>query len=719
MLAWTLAAAFVLAAVALAVATAASLRDFPGGLEVARTGTVRPVVLARDGSRLAVSLENPWNVADVVPLASMPPLLVRALVISEDQHFFCHHGVDWPARFAALATDLRHGAALRGASTLSEQVVRLLHPRPRTLWARWLEGFEARRLEARYSKEEILAFYLNQVPYAARRRGVVQAARYYYARDLSTLTPAELLTLVVLVRSPEGMHPRRNPARAQRAVVQLADRLVASGELAARVRDELRVAPPAFAAAEAIDARQFVEHVLHRYRAPGDSAELATTLDPYLQSSVQCTLEVALARLAKRQVHDGAVLVIDHAHNEILAWAVARSGGTETGLGYDTVLVPRQPGSTMKPLLYALALERGWTAATLIDDSELSEAVGTGQHTFRNYSRVHYGPIRLREALGNSLNVPAVRTLKFVGTGAFLERLHALGVLSLAQHPDYYGDGLALGNGEVTLYEMAQAYTALARRGRYLPLTAVPRAAGAAAEVQVFSPEAASLIANILSDPDARAREFGGGLRLPVETAVKTGTSSDYRDAWAIGFDYAHTVAVWMGNLDEAPMDGVSGATGPGLVLRSLFAQLNAHAETRPLWLSARLLAADVCRDSGRPADGRCAAVPEWFLPGALPAAQAPAARPEAPHLSAPTPGLEVARDPRIPAELQALPMSVAAAAQLEEVSWYVDGLRVARTPGARYAWPLRAGVHEVYAEVTSADERVPRPTAPVRFSVH
>ncbi|HEX4389598.1 MAG TPA: transglycosylase domain-containing protein [Steroidobacteraceae bacterium] len=716
-----LAAAGLMAGALLAVATHGALRDFPGGLEVARSGAVRPVVLARDGSRLAVSLENAWNVADVVPLPSVPAFLQRAFVLSEDQHFYGHEGVDWPARLAALGTDLEHGASVRGASTITEQVVRMLHPRPRTLWSRWLEGFEAGRLEARYGKEQILAFYLNQVPYGARRRGVLQAAHYYYGRDLSTLTRAEMLTLVVLVRSPAGMDPQRNLDRARRAVTELADRLVATGALTADERRDLRVpVPDATAAAAGADAAHFVAHVLGHYPA-APTGELATTLDPYLQSSVQRTLDVALAGLVKWHVHEGAVLVIDHERNEILAWVVGHPGGAaaaDSGLGYDTVLLPRQPGSTMKPLLYALALERGWTAATLIDDSELSEGVGGGLHTFRNYSRVHYGPIRLREALGNSLNVPAVKTLRFVGCGAFLARLHALGVVSLAQHPDYYGDGLALGNGEVSLYEMAQAYTALARRGRYLPLTAVPRGAAGAADVPVISPEAASLIANILADPGARAREFGPGLRFAVETAIKTGTSSDYRDAWAIGFDYAHTVAVWMGNLDEAPMDGVTGAAGPAQVLRSVFAQLNAGADTRPLWLSAKLVAADICRDSGRPADGGCSSTPEWFLPDTLPQVRpAPPAPPEF-RLSAPTPGLQVARDPRIPQELQALPMSVAGVPELREVAWYVDDRVVARTADAHYAWPLAPGVHEAYAQIAGAADATPQRTARVRFYV-
>ena len=171
--------------------------------------------------------------------------------------------------------------------------------------------------------------------------------------------------------------------------------------------------------------------------------------------------------------------------------------------------MPRQPGSALKPFAYALALEKGWTAATLIDDSPLVESVGNGVHNFRNYSRQYYGPIRVREALGNSLNVPAVRAIQFTGRSELLERLWLLGFDSLTQHPDFYGDGLALGNGEVTLFEMVQAYATLARAGEFRPLEwrldaidlSEPRR-------QVFGREVSSVVADILSDPDARRLEF-------------------------------------------------------------------------------------------------------------------------------------------------------------------------------------------------------------------
>jgi penicillin-binding protein 1C len=703
------------------------MRDFPDDLESLTGTTVKSQVLARDGTPLSYTLENSWNTTDVVPLTAVPPLLQTALIVSEDQHFYEHHGVDWPARFAALLLDVRAGSAIRGASSITEQVVRMVHPRPRNLWSRWVEGFEATRLNARLSKAQILGFYLNQVPYAERRRGVVQAARLYFNRGLDTLSPGEQLSLAVLVRSPVGMDLRRNAPRAHWAVDQLADRLSQRGELSPAQREQIRAEPWLLNNASAsLEASHFVSHVLNASRAVPVRAKLRTTLDPHVQVTAQNILDGALAGLARRHVHDAALLVIDHQHNEILAWVVGRTksgrGAAGTaGLGYDTVLAPRQPGSTMKPLLYALALERGWTAATLIDDSDLSEAVGGGQHTFHNYSHRQYGLLRLREALGNSLNIPAVKTLKFVGEEAFMERLHQSGVSSLTQHPDFYGDGLALGNGEVSLYEMAQAYTVLAREGRFQPLTLLADDATPRPETNVFTPAVATLIGNIMADPDARMLEFGRGLQFPVDTAIKTGTSTDYRDAWAIAFDYRHTVAVWMGNLDGSAMDGVTGAVGPAMVLRSVFSELNREQDTRPLTLSRDLILAEICRRDGLLADGVCASTSEWFIPGTLPPRTGtPASGKSSEYrLLQPTAGLLVAHDPRIPSELEALPMQIAPVSGLRRVDWYVDGKLASSTTRPSYPWPLQHGTHSVRAKVWGEASAEATDTDEVRFHVN
>jgi penicillin-binding protein 1C len=712
----------------LAIATRLAMRDFPDDLESLVGTAVKSQVLARDGTPLSYTLENSWNTTDVVPLASMPPLLQTSFVIAEDQHFYEHHGVDWPARFAALLLDIREGSAIRGASSITEQVVRMVHPRPRTLWSRWVEGFEAARLDARLSKTQILSFYLNQVPYADRRRGVVQAARLYFSRGLDTLSAGEQLSLAVLVRSPVGMDLRRNAPRARWAAEQLADRMLERRELTAEQREQIRAEPWVLNDSQgSVEASHFVSHVLGLSRSGTIRAQIRTTLDPQIQVTAQKILDGALAGLTRRHVHDGALIVIDHQHNEILGWVVGRgkAGGgavNPAGLGYDTILTPRQPGSTMKPLLYALALERGWTAATMIDDSELSEAVGAGQHTFHNYSHRSYGLLRLREALGNSLNIPAVKTLEFVGEDAFMERLHQLGVTSLTRNPQFYGDGLALGNGEISLYEMAQAYTVLARGGRFEPLTMLANdESSRRPDVSVFTPAVATLIGDILSDPDARMLEFGRGLQFPVQTAIKTGTSTDYRDAWAIAFDYQHTVAVWMGNLDGSAMDGVTGAVGPAMVLRSVFSGLNRGRDTRPLALSRDLVLARICRRDGLLADDACESTNEWFLPGTVPPRTgAPAkAAPAQYRMLQPTVGLLVAHDPRIPSEFEALPMQIAPVPGLRRVDWYVDGKLTGSTTGPSYPWPLQHGTHSVHARVWVQRSSDVHDTEEIRFSVN
>jgi penicillin-binding protein 1C len=718
------------AATLLAAATWASLRDFPEDLNALSGTAVKSQVLARDGTPLSYTLENAWNTTDGVPLAAVPSLLQTAFVVAEDQHFYQHHGVDWPARCAALWLDVRAGAAIRGASSITEQVVRMIHPRPRNPWSRWVEGFEAARLEARHSKTQILEFYLNQVPYTARRRGVVQAAHFYFNRGLDTLSPGEQLVLAVLVRSPAGMDLRRHALRARRALEQLADRLQQRGDLTVAELAQVRSDPWNLDDSQAaLEASHFVSHALNVSRTGPVTAQIRTTLDPHVQLTAQKILDGALTGLAKRHVRDGAILIVDHRRNEILGWVVGRTATAQDAAasptsgyaanGYDTVLTPRQPGSTMKPLLYALALEQGWTAATLIDDAELSESVSGGQHTFHNYSHRHYGPLRLREALGNSLNIPAVKTLKFVGGDVFMARLHAVGITSLTNHPEFYGDGLALGNGEVSLYEMAQAYTVLAREGRYQPLTLLANDPSRP-EVRVFTPAVATLIGNILADPEARMLEFGRGLQFPVETAIKTGTSTDYRDAWAIAFDYQHTIAVWMGNLDGSAMDGVTGAVGPAMVLRSLFSEINRNQDTRPLALSQDLVLAKICRQDGRLVDHTCESTTEWFLPGTVPppaAALNVAAAPQY-RLLQPTAGLQVAHDPRIPAEFEALPMQIAAVPGFRRADWYVDGKLAACTTDTHYPWPLQRGAHSVRALVWTDTAAGAQATEDIRFNV-
>ncbi len=699
----------------LAVATVTAVQPPPGELPPGDGGVRKAQILDRAGQPLTVTYQNEWNVHERVPLYAMPEFLQRIFVLAEDRRFYEHGGVDWRARLAALGQNLRAGRAVRGASTISEQAIKLLRPRPRTLWARWLEGFEAQWLERRYSKSEILEFYLNQVPYAAQRRGVVQAARYYFDRDLSTLSRKEMAALAVLVRAPSRLDPYRAPERLERQLAAFLDRLRRDGLLdeatVAAIRAEpLQLRQPSLP----VDARHAAVR-LYRSLPPAlaGAPRLYTTLDAGLQAKAAAILARNRAALADAGVRHAALIVIEHGSGEVRAYVSAHDGGP--GSDFDAAAVPRQPGSTLKPFLYALALEQGWTAATLIDDSPLVEAVGRGLHAYRNYSRSHYGPVPLRDALGNSLNIPAVRAIQWVGAGRFLERLRALGIDSLTAHPEHYGDGLALGNGEITLWELTAAYAALARGGEYRPprlLRDLPPAPGR----QVFSPEVSSLIADILADPSARQLEFGqsGLMRFPVQTAIKTGTSSDYRDAWAVGFNHRYTVGVWMGSLDGRPMRNITGARGPVLVLRSVFAELTRDGDSAPLPRSPRLIAQAVCRDTGTVATADCPSRIEYFLPGTGPApAPGPAvAAPPQFRLRQPSWDLQLALDPRLPADRQRFRFLLDGVGPGERVEWFVDGERVAVTDGPELLWPLTRGAHQAWARVGE------RETARVPFQV-
>ena len=676
---------------ALVVATFLSVR--PVSLNLAG-GSAPLQILDRHGLPLTTSYQGAWNTSDHISLHDVPGFLQQAFLQSEDKRFFQHHGVDWRARGHALWQNVRYRRTVRGASTISEQVVRMAHPRPRNLWSKYIEGFEAAALEREFSKAEILEFYLNQVPYASNRRGVVQAARYYFDRDLSTLTEREMLALAVLARAPSAYDLYRHPDKTRQAIDRLAAQ-VATGETLARiVVQDIRTLPPQMPT----EARHFARFV--RVQPHGGGDHIMTTLDAGMQTMVQEILDKRVAALSGKNVTNGAALVIDHTSGEVLAWVVAGAGQENVDANdIDAVTVPRQPGSAMKPFLYARALDKGWHAGTFLDDSPLSEAVGTGLHRFRNYSRHYYGQVSLREALGNSLNIPALLTIRHVGIADYLTILHQMGFASLDRGSDIYDEGLALGNGEVTLLELMRGYTTLANRGVMQPLRYQMDDPSSRQERRVFSDEAASLIGNILSDPWARRMEFGqgSGLNFPVQAAVKTGTSTDYRDAWVVGYNDRYVVGIWMGNLDHTPMDGVTGSTGPALAMRGIFAELNENRDTKRLYLSPSLVKRDVCLRPG--AD--CLLRSEWGR--ADDEVAVTQAAPRALEMIRPTEGLHLAYDPRIPAEHQKFRFEIGGLESGDRVSWVLNDHRLGESEGT-FLWAVQKGTHRLQAQITRAD---------------
>lgn len=649
-------------------------------------------VLDRNGSPLNISYQNRWNMGDTLPLYKMPDLLKKAFIAAEDKRFYEHSGVDWLARSSAMKSMIENQRAVRGASTITEQVVRLLHPRPRSIWSKWIETLEALELDSEINKSTILEFYLNQVPYASNRKGIVQASRYYFGRTPDTLNEHEMLALAVLVRSPTRLDLYKNRKSIDRQVKELAVKLGIEPP-----QDELQLGRSSIPA----NAQGFVEFIkLDPETAPFISAgRVRTTLDSNIQSKTYELLKGRLKALASRKVENGAALVVDHTSGEIIAWVVAGNGCEESnfeksGCKINMVRSARQPGSSMKPLLYAAALDKGWNAATIIQDEPYSEAVGRGIHNFRNYSSVYYGDITLRQALGNSLNIPALKTINYVGAESYLKKLHQLGFKSLDKEADFYDEGLALGNGEVTLYELVRGFAALANKGHYRKLKAVQQQ-NTEEGAPIYTEETVSIIGNILSDPWARLLEFGGAnsvLNLPVQTAVKTGTSNDHRDAWVVGYNHKYVVGVWMGNISREPTKEVTGSTGPALVMRGIFKELNFGKETQPLYLSPKLVQQDICVES----KGGCIKRTEYFAKDHMPEAEKKT-EPEIFRIVRPTNNLEMAYDPRIPASHQYFEFSVSGL-KGAPVQFYLNGQLIYESTNNKYLWQVKRGKYSLKA---------------------
>ena len=663
-------------------ATVINLVDLPSTslADIAKQDAV-PIFMDRNGIPLSRTYQTRFNTQDQVALHDIPELLTNAFITAEDARFFNHNGIDWTARFHALWQNLKALHTVRGASTISEQVVRILFPRPRTYWSRWLEGWDAMRLERHFSKVDILEFYLNQVPFSSSRRGIVQAARYYFGRSLDTLNAKETLALAAMVRAPSLLDPLKATTGLDKRIAGLAKSLLQQGLISphlyaeaikgqlSRNKSELSVQAPHFTA---FARDRLGEHATLR--------SVRTTLDGELQKKTQELLEQRIADLSEYGLRNGAVLVVDHTTAEVLIWAVAGEISVDIPeAGFDAVRIPRQPGSTLKPFVYALALDKGWSPATMIKDEPILEAVEHGLHLYRNFSETYYGMVPLAEALGNSLNTPAIRTLDFVGLNTFYASLQQLGMTSLIAGTATYGNGLVLGNAEISLLELVQAYGALARGGvpmRVKVLAGEDNDSGQSASAShIFSESAARTICMILSDADFRRLEFGhlSVLNFPVRTAVKTGTSTKANDVWTVAYDGRFVVGIWLGNLDRSsPTTMMTGASGPALLARSIFAELRRHYGLHPL---------------------------PTFPLAVNQQAIITASKNEI-RMVVPTIDMEVLLDPRIPKGFQSIPFFISGLSQEDKVQWFVDGQQQGDSSQERLMWPVVLGEHQVSAKI-------------------
>lgn len=588
-------------------------------------------VLDREGELLRELPSEAGQRGRSVPLDAIGERLILATIASEDKSFYEHSGVDSAAIARAVTQNVRHARLVSGASTITQQLVKLLDhegkPHARGLVEKLREAARAQNLEDVLDKNEILEAYMNRLSYGRGLVGPEAAAQAYFgvaARDVSF---AQAAFLAVLPRAPSYLDPF---AHKERVILRQKALLAALHESGA-----LDDASFARADAEPITLKPlkspfFAPHLIESMRQEGRLSEgevTKTSIDLDLQRDVEGLVRTHLAAIEESGATDAAVIVVENATGDVLAYVGSADFRDDAIAGQvDMAKALRQPGSTLKPFVYALAFARGGghlhTSAEMLADvpTAFTEA-GRGAYSPSNFSGTFEGPISAREALAGSLNVPAVRLAAEVGAPDLLASLRSLGFVSLDRGAEFYGLALALGSGEVRLRELCAAYMAVARGGDAIPLSFVatgatatsaaaptPRAGthGEAANptgTRVMAPEIAASIAEILSDPLARVRGLHGqgpfDVGFPV--AVKTGTSSGFRDTWTAGFTRERTIAVWVGNADGSPTRGLTGASGAGPLFADAMRRAMRDVGSRaPLWDEGQLVSVEVCPLSGK-----------------------------------------------------------------------------------------------------------------------
>lgn len=701
----------------------------PNELRHSPTGTL--VLLDSRGQELAQLASPEARTQFPIALDKMGTWLPSVTVALEDRRFYEHHGIDWRATIAAGVRNLRSGRVISGASTITQQLVKMATGRERRSWtSKFYEAVVARKIEHRWSKEQILSEYLNRSSYGNRRLGPEAAARAYFGKPSRDLTLSEAVFLAGLPQAPTRFNPWRHPEEAKRKYERSLTRLAQLGFVTEEEK-LLLVSPPKLSRVDPVrHAPHFVDAVVARH--VGLRGTVRTTLDLDLQNLVERSVRAHLSAVNRHDITQAAVVVIDNATGGIRAmvgssnYVVAQINGATQ---------PRSCGSTLKPFVYLDAIDkRVLTAASLLPDTPDAIRGEYADYDPQNYNHRYLGPVRVREALGCSLNVPAVFTLSQLGARPTFYQLGKWG-FDFPRGLSEYGAGFVLGNAETRLVDLAAAYAGLARGGTAM------RAKFLTAEhqpiVRIASEEATSIITDILCDNDARQKSFG--LRSPLafeqRVAAKTGTSSGFRDAWTVGFNKEHTVAVWAGNFDGRPMRDTFAVQAATPLWAAIMQDLLRHDHPLdPPIENQALNRREVCKQTGLlPSRFSSATISEWFLKGTEPQNDSrdyftadgslilpneysrwcasrdnimgAKVRAEA-RITNPPPNAHYELDPVLPRSQQMLEL---ASGLPGGVQWFVNGAPVSSRPDGRVFWQLSPGEWNIRAvsQVGSAEETI------------
>ncbi len=657
------------------------------------------------------------------PLEPIPERVARATLILEDRRFDAHPGVDPRAVLRALWNNLTHRKRMEGASTIAMQVAHMQAPRPRTLLNKLREAATGLALVAKNGRDATLAHYLRLAPYGLGSHGIGHAARFYFDRPVEDLSWAQTALLAAIPQSPGRMNLTRESglrlavARARYAIDQLERQGALDAAQSELARRELGAMRP-------IEAKRRPEalHLALRYErlAREGRVRAASSHDPRIRATIDLAVESDAMQLARRYLslfrnagaRQVAVMVAERGSNAIIADVGSADYGDPRAGAFDFTRVTRSPGSTLKPFIYALALERG-----ALKPTDLLQDIPEGASGVANADGLYLGPMTPRQALANSRNVPATNLLRRVGLLANFDFLHELGLHSLDAPAESFGVSMAIGALPTRLEDLLRAYASLADDGvmRNLSFAADERKAPPR---RVMSVDTARLVTSFLADPQARLPSFPryGPLEYPFAVAVKTGTSQNYRDAWTVAFSHKYIVGVWMGRADANGMRGLAGANSAARLAHAVLTRLHGAkpGEIAPETFASPpgRIAVDLCRDDAGP--GCALALREWVKPeeiAAARAAPAPAHLENAPTsdtgalvIATPEHNPHVWRNPEQPAPLNRLALKLANGASDSQIVWLVDGAPVALAQADETVfWPMTPGAHRIQARLALA----------------
>ena len=679
-----------------------------GGEEVALS--LSKQLYDREGLLLRSVLSQNNTYYEPVALDRISPWLISAVVAAEDKRFYTHSGVDISAILRAAWQNAQEGKVVSGASTITQQLARAITPRSKTLWGKTKEALDATELEKKYTKEEILEQYFNLLEFGNLTQGVQAASRFYFNTDAVDVSLSQAAFLAGLLKSPTYYNPLKHFERALKRRDYVLKELYENGfideEMYRLSLEEKIVLHPQQRPFYAPHFAQFLSAYL-----PTQDTQIYTKLDRGLQTQVEQIIKNNHSRFTQSNVTNAAVIVVDNVSGGILAYAGSADFADKKHSGQvDGVRALRQPGSALKPFVYALAFsENKLTPATLLSDED---TFFEGGFRPRNYDEIFHGLVSVREALANSYNIPAVKAAEQIGTTQLLAFLHQLGFGSLTKSADFYGLGLALGNGEVKLLELANAYATLGRGGIFKPLLLAtsPEVKLPGKTTRVLDEKTAYLISNILADNQARSAAFGlnSALSMPFEMAAKTGTSKDYKDNFALGYTPRWTVGVWVGNFDASSMQKVSGITGAGPILHDVALEVQQKYPSASFTLPKGIVREVVCNDSGLLAGPSCTHRHEEVFDKAHQPVRCDGRHTSVVkrvQITAPQAGDKFMIDPSAPRTSQQLKLEAQCAQSV--CRWMVDGKKLPDTACQTW-WPLVGGKHTVSVQCNGQSEQIP-----------